>query len=807
MLIPDSRFLSAQDLEEVQGLVIFGTKLPLLRYHFFHVDDPVRARSFLGWFVSNGPLTITHAGHRSESDAAADYRLYLALTALGLRALGEPADTLMTFPKEFRQGARARASELGDTGGSAPERWTLEHDRVHIAVLLYAAKPEDLERHSAEIVAAGRARGCSFLSPLDGAALPDLEHQSGQAIERPVHFNFRDGVSQPALMGVHHRGAAAQPGPEPVPPGMFVLGHHYHPDDPIREPNFSASNEPVPQPRELGYNGTYAAFRMLEQDCDAFEEFLDRNSGGNPQARELLAAKMCGRWRNGRPLTLAPHDPAGPVAPGEALNDFDYRPTPRHPNAIDDSRGAMCPIGSHIRRANPRSADVLGQSGNRIRLIRRGMPYGPPHVRGDGRKRGMLGLFFCASLKHQFEFVQKHWINDGLFARNLPPGERDPLVGSQEPGAAFTYPAGRGTAAPAGLKQFVVTRGAAYLFFPSVPALKFLSANRPRGGPGAVADLEISEQDRIQAVVKNMLVRLGQSPNRDAHPKHHGVVRAVFEVLPDLPPALARGLFAKHDKYEAYVRFSNGSPRVVRGSLQPDSAPDSRGMAIKLLGIAGPKLMDDERMTHDFVLASHPVFFTRDLGDYVRFLDTPTPALGQAFPLLAASFKMHDNPLSTRYFSQTPYALGGDQVVKYVAVPMDPAETAQPFALAEGDPRRNQPHFLKDAMTAHLRAREAVFGFHVQFKPTQANVDDAAELWDAGLHQVARITIPVQVFDTERQNAFAEAMSFSPWHCLEPHRPLGSVNLARKEVYTVASAQRHKNAKVPLREPDGTNDF
>ena len=783
MLIPDPRFLSPQDLEEVQGLVIHGTKLPLLRYHFFEVQDALRARAFLGWLVSGKPLAVTDGRERSDEErAGTPYRLYVGLTALGLKALGEPVESLK-FPKEFCQGARAQASELGDTGESAPEHWVLDHDRMHIAVLLYT-KHENLERDSTAISDAGQASGCAFVGALDGEALP------GQR----VHFSFRDGVSQPALMGINHKGVAAQPGPPAVPPGLFVLGHHYQPEDPLKGPNYSASNEPVPKPRELGYNGTYGAFRMLEQDCDAFEEFLDANSGGDEHARELLAAKMCGRWRNGRPLTLAPHDPSSEPLPQEALNDFDYQPTPRHPNAIDDDKGELCPIGSHIRRANPRSAEVLGRSGNRIRLIRRGMPYGPAHVRGDGQKRGMLGLFLCASLKHQFEFVQKHWINDGLFARNLPPAERDPLVGSQENGATFMYPDGRRTAMPAGLKQFVKTRAAAYLFFPSIPALKFLAASPP-------------EQDRIQVVVDDMLRRLGSKPMRDAHPKHHGIVRATFEVLPDLPPALARGLFATHDKYEAYVRFSNGSPEVIDGALPPDNRPDSRGMAIKLLGVKGPKLMPDEGLTHDFVLASHEVFFTRDLDDYLRFLSTPRQNLPAAFPLLFASFKLHDNPLSTRYFSQTPYALGADQVVKYVAVPMEPQETAQPFVLAEGDPRHSQPHFLKEAMAAHLLAREAVFDFHVQFKPEAANVDNATEPWSTELHKVARITIPVQVFATERQNQFAERISFSPWHCLETHRPLGSINLTRRAVYIKASTKRHDNLKELAREPDGTNDF
>jgi hypothetical protein len=201
------------------------------------------------------------------------------------------------------------------------------------------------------------------------------------------------------------------------------------------------------------------------------------------------------------------------------------------------------------------------------------------------------------------------------------------------------------------------------------------------------------------------------------------------------------------------------------------------------------------------------VFFTRDLGEYLRFLDTPQRSLQRDFPLLSASFKMHDNPLSTRYFSQTPYALGADQVVKYVAVPVDPKETEQPFVLAEGDPRRGQADFLKDAMAAHLLAREAVFDFHVQFKPEGANVDDAVEPWKTELHKVARLTVPVQIFATETRNKFAERISFSPWHCLEPHRPLGSINLTRRAVYIEASKKRHENMTVPPREPDGTNDF
>lgn len=817
MLTHDRRFLSAQDLEEIQGLVIWGTHLPLLRYHFLEVRDPGGARGLLNSFLS-GDLSITSAGVRNETQERADYRLYVGLTALGLRALGQSTESLQSFPEEFRQGARARAASVGDVGASAPEHWVLNHDRVHIAVLLYAANAEAQARYSTLITERAEAGGCQRVTienyafdSADGEILPDLHGGTEQHIHRPVHFNFRDGLSQPSLMGITKHGVEVEPGPPPVPPGTFVLGHPYKPDDPGKEPSHSLSNEPVPEPYALGHNGTYGAFRMLEQDCDAFEQFLDRNANGSSQDRELLAAKMCGRWRNGRPLTLAPYSPSPAPGNGEILNDFDYRPSPLHPNAIDDGKGVLCPVGSHIRRSNPRSADVLGQVGNRIRLVRRGMPYGPPHTPGDGKKRGMLGLFLCVSLKHQFEFIQRHWINDGLFARNLPPAERDPLVGHQEPGAVFTYPSGVDTPRPTGLQSFVTTKAAAYLFFPSVSGIRHLASvqeSAPLPAPGAGAGLQLSEEDRVDAVVADMLRRLGKSPRRDAHPKHHGVVRAVFEVSNGLPTGLAHGLFAKHDKYQAYVRFSNGSPRLrLDGTLQPDAAPDTRGMGIKLLGVQGPKLLDDERLTHDFVLATHPVFFTRDLGEYLRFLATPTKDLERSFPLLFASFQMHDSPLSAGYFSQTPYALGPTQVVKYVAVPVVPELTPQPFNLGEHDPRRTQPNFLREALAAHLRTGEAIFDFHVQFKPEGANEDDAVTLWEGDLHRVARLTIPLQEFTSVRQDLFAENLSMNPWHCLEAHRPRGSINLARRAVYLTASRTRHRNSGEERREPDGVNDF
>ena len=185
---------------------------------------------------------------------------------------------------------------------------------------------------------------------------------------------------------------------------------------------------PVPQPDDLGRNGSFVALRILEQDCAAFERFLEEAPDRYGISGELLAAKLCGRWRNGVPLSLSPDTdtPESPIAP-EQLNTFDYVPTPANPDAFDNRKGTRCPIGAHIRRMNPRHASVAGSSGLKHRIVRRGLPYGPPFDPSqpdDGLERGLVGLFIGVSLKDQFEFIMQDWVNKGDFAPGIS-GTRD----------------------------------------------------------------------------------------------------------------------------------------------------------------------------------------------------------------------------------------------------------------------------------------------------------------------------------------------------------------------------------------------
>jgi deferrochelatase/peroxidase EfeB len=230
----------------------------------------------------------------------------------------------------------------------------------------------------------------------------------------------------------------------------------------------------------LGLNGSFLAFRVLKQDVHGFETFLNEKSHELGVDKELLAAKICGRWRNGVPLAISA-DKARPDAPiaDDDLNFFDYKPTERYPQGYNDARGFRCPVGSHIRRVNPRSATIAGGGGNLRRLVRRGLPYGPaydPADPDDGHERGLLGMFICVSLKDQFEFVMSEWVNDGLFAGGLG-RTKCPMLGNNTPQESkFVIPVeGSAPHVIKGFSRFVTTRGSAYCFLPGIAALQFMA--------------------------------------------------------------------------------------------------------------------------------------------------------------------------------------------------------------------------------------------------------------------------------------------------------------------------------------------
>lgn len=442
--------MTTVELADVQGLILRGYTMQVGRYLALNVRDARAARGFLATLADGNPAITTAQPWAVKPKCCVN----LGITFSGLAALGVSPGSLSSFPADYAQGAVQRAASVGDVGTSSPQQWLpwLADPGPHLLVSLYAQSSDDLETTTRHLEQAWSA-GCIELGRHDGAALPD----------NLAHFGYRDGLSQPTIEGVPPAGLPDHLPRAPV--GEFLLGY---PSQHVRY------NYQVPGPPELGTNGSFAAFRVLEQDVDAFAEFLSRQAAATGMPEEFIAAKLCGRWSNGTPLVLSPDtDTPNPPIPPEALNDFDY---------VGDKLGYRCPVGSHVRRMYPRGHRVAGNGGHKHRIVRRGMPYGPPydpaHPR-DGQPRGLLGMFIGASLCDQFEFLMAEWANDGTYTAGLG-RTKDPVIGAHTDGAgSFSIPRPEGSLVLEGLARFITTRGGAYCFLPSITAIRYLANLAP----------------------------------------------------------------------------------------------------------------------------------------------------------------------------------------------------------------------------------------------------------------------------------------------------------------------------------------
>jgi deferrochelatase/peroxidase EfeB len=480
---------AALNLEDIQGLILRGYRMPMVRHFLLKVRVPDAARRALGRLVSgdeaDAPQITTaqnwHVGFEpgpGDNPAEAprykpDHCLNLGITWPGLVAL-EVKDRVpnLSFKSfgAFVAGAAERAALVGDTGPSGPENWVggFGTGNDHLLMTLHAMSPEAITTYSGRLSALfDEGNAFQELSHHDGMAL--MEMQGGKLVPTTkVHFGYTDGISMTTIRGGPERYKPDHQ--QPCEPWLFVL---------LDE----AENYFVPEPPELGLNGSFAVFKMIRTDVVPFENFLQ--SKKDQIEPELLAAKMCGRWRNGVPLALSPDTdkPPGGISP-EQLNNFEYVNT----DGSGDPRGVRCPVGAHIRRINPRGQPVAGQghpggSNNTHRLIRRGMPYGPtydPTKPYDGIERGLLGYFVNSNIENQYEFVLSQWVNDSEFAGavRLDPKSKDPLIGTQDPAESIfviPQPDGAPPIKITGLSSFITTQAAAYCFLPSITAIKFIS--------------------------------------------------------------------------------------------------------------------------------------------------------------------------------------------------------------------------------------------------------------------------------------------------------------------------------------------
>jgi Dyp-type peroxidase family len=440
--------LDKRGLLDIQGLILRIYRLNYGKFVFLRFDNADHARHWIADFTPRVTNVLDWDRHGPETD----FTWNVAFTYPGFQAMGLPDATLGSFAAEFRQGMAARAAFLGDTGSSAPEHWEaglgIEHDQIHAVVILYAKDEAICQReydwfYSTQV----DLYGVTIIYQQDVAILP-----TGRE-----HFGYRDAIGAPA---VENSGAAPWPGQDVVRTGEFILGYH---DEANRMP-------PMPEPAILGRHGSYMVMRKLRQDVAAFRAFLAAQAAALGIDEELLAAKLMGRWRSGAPLALAPdHDDPALGADPERNNDFKYRD--------DDPKGYVVPLSSHIRRGMARDAQPEAIADvQRHRVLRGGIPYGPPLPEGapdDGVDRGLIFVFFGASIERQFEFVQTVWMNDGDFMEQGT--DRDPITGANDGTTNVVIPWRPVRKRLKGVPRFVTTRGGGYFFMPSLTALRWLA--------------------------------------------------------------------------------------------------------------------------------------------------------------------------------------------------------------------------------------------------------------------------------------------------------------------------------------------
>lgn len=302
---------------------------------------------------------------------------------------------------------------------------------------------------------------------------------------------------------------------------------------------------------------------------------------------------------------------------------------------------------------------------------------------------------------------------------------------------------------------------------------------------------------------------------RGGNTKTFGIVRGEFTVRDDLPANMRRGIFAEPRTYRAWVRYSGPGPYVT-----PDI--DDVGfmsMSIKLMGVSGSKLLDDEKFTQDLFGTSVPTFVCPDTRTNARlqhwslknaalfyfFAFPETHILDGVMNLLWT--KTQSSPLESQYFGCVPYLLGEGQAMQYSFWSRRKIRTPIPRL-----PRRPPDDYLRGAMVTTLANHDVEFDICVQLQtdPFRMPVENAAVMWPPRLSPrvpVAKLTIPKQTFDSPEQLAFARILSFNPWHCIPEHRPLGNVSRARKRMYSELSRLRQQMNGVEHYEPTGDEVF
>jgi hypothetical protein len=487
---------------DLQGLLLQGYNYPNLKYIIFKINDLPGAKQFLAKLVPGatgaGPLVAT-SNKPWPNSAKPPYCLSIGFTYNGLCELIGPANCLTvslgspSLFTSYQAGAVADKKAMGDTDGSDPVNWwkdtgwianpppLADGSDLHIQITLFTLNPIDKEEYYHKLLsmipASTSGKGPSVIPVFFKDSEPIVVNGDAGYI----HFGYRDSLSQPKI-------------DYPMPAKknkMLAAGNPAVDDRPLvssdRVVIKAASGTGDYYAHPLLVNGSFGAFRLLYQDVAKFEDYIKSDP-------ELLAAKMCGRWRNGVPLVVSPDTEKMNLGePGPRnfnFTNFNYLEPSANQQGDQsaDIQGGKCPIGSHIRRSNPRddnNVTVSAPNAEANRIVRRATPYGPVYKPGEQpTQRGLVGLFISAVLDNGFRFVTQSWFNMGGFNQvdNSPDFSGiDPLFGPQisntTPNIDKFYYEDKGVYdTPATtMSRFIRTDGSMYLFLPGITGLQYIS--------------------------------------------------------------------------------------------------------------------------------------------------------------------------------------------------------------------------------------------------------------------------------------------------------------------------------------------
>jgi len=316
---------------------------------------------------------------------------------------------------------------------------------------------------------------------------------------------------------------------------------------------------------------------------------------------------------------------------------------------------------------------------------------------------------------------------------------------------------------------------------------------------------EESIRNFTKIVEKNKITHVG----RGAHAKGHSCIKAYFQVRKDIETKYQHGIFSVPGKvYKSWIRFSNANSSYAKSH---DANKDAHGMAIKLIGVedkAFTTALASGQSTQDFLMADNPEFFSPSIDEYNRFLSSKSYVnfffeginpfhwrIREFFIALETLKKPPSSPLWPQYYSNTAYKLGPHNI-KFSAKSCKIGE-------AKYSPEENDPDFMRKNLVKELYNGEGCFDFMVQLQVPDKNmsIEDPSIEWkesDSPFVTLADITILAQGFDSPEHMQFCENLSFSPWHALAEHRPIGQFNRIRKAVYKASSDYRHTQNKTDI---------